>query len=599
MERNDLTILAIDDNLDNLTTLRAVVADRLPGARLLIAQAGRPGFVLARAEDPDVILLDIVMPDLDGYAVCRMLKEDADLQAIPVLFLTALRTDRDSRVAALEVGAEGFLSKPFDEIELTAQILAMAKIKAANRFRQMEREELAALVAERTRALQQELAERKQAEERLRYQATHDDLTGLANRTLLQDRLDQSIHYANRSQRLLAVLLLDLDRFKIINDSLGHGAGDELLRGAARRLEQAVREADTVARMGGDEFVILLAEVAEADDVGLVAKKILENLTRPYLIGGREITVTASLGVSLYPRDGADAATLLRNADVAMYRAKEEGDTFCFYAPAMNKRMHETLELEADLRCALERGEFLLHYQPKVDLASGEITGAEALLRWQHPQRGLVAPGMFIPLAEETGLIIPIGEWVLATACAQVRAWQLQGLATVPVAVNLSARQFRKADLAEMVHRVLRESGLAPRLLELELTESMIMREPQAAAVTMQQLKALGVKLALDDFGTGYSSLNYLRRFPVDYLKIDRSFISDAASDPSAAAVATSIVAIAHSLGLHAIAEGVETREQLEFLRDCGCDSLQGYYFSRPVPAAEFAELVREDRRLE
>jgi len=255
--------------------------------------------------------------------------------------------------------------------------------------------------------------------------------------------------------------------------------------------------------------------------------------------------------------------------------------------------------MEADLRRALERAELLLHYQPKVDLATGRITGAEALLRWQHPQRGLVAPGMFIPLAEETGLILPIGEWVLATACAQVRTWQRQGLDAVPVAVNLSARQFRKADLAETVHRILRESGIAPRMLELELTESMIMRDPQAAAAAMQQLKALGVKLALDDFGTGYSSLNYLRRFSVDCLKIDRSFISDAASDPSAASVATSIVAIAHSLGLRSVAEGAEKKEQLDFLRDCGCDSLQGFYFSRPVPAADFAVLLREDRRLE
>ncbi|HEY7746990.1 MAG TPA: EAL domain-containing protein [Desulfuromonadales bacterium] len=443
-----------------------------------------------------------------------------------------------------------------------------------------------------------DITERKQAEDRLRHQATHDGLTGLANRTLLQDRLEQSIHYANRSRRLVAVLLLDLDRFKIINDSLGHGIGDELLCSVARRLEQTVREADTVARMGGDEFVILLAEVAEGDDVGLVAKKILENLTRPYSVSGREISVSASIGVSLYPRDGADGETLLRNADVAMYRAKEDGDTFRFYAPKMDQRVHETLEMEADLRRALERAELLLHYQPKVDLATGRITGAEALLRWQHPQRGLVAPGMFIPLAEETGLILPIGEWVLATACAQVRTWQRLGLDAVPVAVNLSARQFRKSDLAETVHRILRESGIAPRMLELELTESMIMRDPQAAAAAMQQLKALGVRLALDDFGTGYSSLNYLRRFSVDCLKIDRSFISDAASDPSAASVATSIVAIAHSLGLRSVAEGVETKEQLDFLRDCGCDSLQGYYFSRPVPAAEFAVLLREDRRL-
>lgn len=444
-----------------------------------------------------------------------------------------------------------------------------------------------------------DITERKQAEEQLRHQATHDELTGLANRTLLQDRLEQSIHYANRSQRLLAVLLLDIDRFKIINDSLGHGFGDELLRSAALRLEKTVREADTVARMGGDEFVILLAEVATVDDVGLVAKKILDNLTRPYIFDGREIRVTASLGVSLYPRDGADVATLLRNADVAMYRAKEEGGTFRFYAPAMNKRIHETLELETDLRCALERSEFLLYYQPKIDLANGRVTGAEALLRWQHPQRGLVPPGMFIPLAEETGLILPIGEWVLSTACAQVRAWQLAGLPAVPVAVNLSARQFGKESLAKTVHNALRQSAIPPRLLELELTESMIMRDPQAATVTMRQLGALGVRLALDDFGTGYSSLNYLRRFPVDCLKIDRSFICDVDCDSSAAAVATSIVAIAHSLGLQVVAEGVETKEQLAFLRQCGCDAFQGYYFSKPLPAAGFAELLAEDRRLE
>jgi diguanylate cyclase (GGDEF)-like protein len=442
------------------------------------------------------------------------------------------------------------------------------------------------------------ISEHKQAEEQLRHQATHDELTGLANRALLQDRLEQSIHYANRSRRLVAVLLLDLDRFKVINDSLGHGFGDELLCSVARRLEQTIREADTVARMGGDEFAILLAEVADVEDVGLVARKILEQLTQPYLIEGREVTVTASLGISIYPQDGTDAQTLQRNADVAMYRAKEEGNSFRFYTPEMNQRVMETLELEADLRRALDRGELLLHYQPKVNLTTGRIAGAEALLRWQHPLRGLVPPARFIPLAEETGLILPIGEWVLATACAQIRAWQDQGVAAVPVAVNLSARQFRRAVLGETIQRILRECRVAPRLLELELTESMIMQDSEAAAATMQQLKALGVTLALDDFGTGYSSLNYLRRFPVDCLKIDRSFISDVATDASAAAVATSIVAIAHSLGLNALAEGVETAEQLDFLVKCGCDSLQGYYFSRPLPAPEFTALLCEERRL-
>jgi diguanylate cyclase (GGDEF)-like protein/PAS domain S-box-containing protein len=446
-----------------------------------------------------------------------------------------------------------------------------------------------------------DITERKSYEEQLEHLATHDELTGLANRTLLLDRLDQSLHYARRSRRIVAVLLLDLDRFKVINDSLGHAFGDKLLSAVGQRLRQVVREADTVARLGGDEFVILLAEVAQVEDVGLVAAKILRLLAEPHRLGDREITVTASLGISLYPRDSDDGPTLIRNADMAMYRAKrEEIDTFAFYSPEMNQRVIDALELEGALRRALERQEFCLHYQPKVDLASGRIVGCEALVRWRHPRRGMVSPAEFIPLAEETGLIVPLGTWALKEACRQAKAWQVEGLPlpNLSVAVNLSARQFRKGNLPRLVKEILGEANLDPRLLELELTESMLMDDPVGAARIMRALKELGVGLSLDDFGTGYSSLNYLRRFPVDSLKIDRSFISDVASDLSAAAVATSIVAIAHSLGLHAIAEGVETREQLDFLRSCGCDSFQGYYFSRPLPAEAFAELLTEGRRL-
>lgn len=441
-------------------------------------------------------------------------------------------------------------------------------------------------------AVKEDITERKHYEEQLHHLATHDNLTGLANRALLQDRLEQSIQFARRSGRLVAALLLDLDRFKIINDSLGHGFGDKLLQMVADRLRSSVRGADTVARLGGDEFVILLAEVANEEDVGKVARKILANLTTPYQIDDRELTVTASLGISIFPRDGQDEETLIRNADIAMYRAKEENNTFRLYRPEMNIVVHEAMEMETDLRRALERDELLLHYQPKIDLATGRITGAEALLRWHHPVRGMIAPGNFIPLAEETGLILPIGEWVLRRIAGQLKEWQAMGLPVVPIAANLSARQFRTEDLDETVHRILQEAQLAPNLLELELTESMIMRDPQAAAATMQQLNKLGVGLALDDFGTGYSSLNYLRRFPVDCLKIDRSFISDVACDPSASAVATSIIAIAHSLGLQAVAEGVETREQYEFLRRCGCDNYQGYFFSAPLPAEEFGEML-------
>ncbi|MFA5515180.1 MAG: EAL domain-containing protein [Desulfuromonadales bacterium] len=440
----------------------------------------------------------------------------------------------------------------------------------------------------------QDISDRKDNEKRLVHLATLDELTGLANRNLLFDRLEQSIYYANRSQRLVAILLIDLDRFKVVNDSLGHTAGDELLCMVARRLLDTVRAADTVARLGGDEFAILLTEVAEEEHVVLTAEKILAKIIQPYAVAERWITVTPSIGISLYPRDGGGSEMLLRNADIAMYRAKEEGNTFRFYAKGMNQRMMDTLEVEADLRHAIERDELRLYYQPKVDLASGHINGCEALLRWQHPHKGLLAPDSFIGLAEETGLILPIGEWVLAVACAQVQDWLASGLPVVPVSVNLSARQFSTGDLLETVQRIMHDSGIDPRLLELELTESMIMLNPEATAATLHRLKHLGLRLALDDFGTGYSSLNYLRRFPFDCLKIDRSFIHDVATDPSAAAVTTSIVAIARSLGLHAVAEGVETRDQLDFLVRSDCDTCQGYYFSKPVPADVFAAMLRE-----
>lgn len=440
--------------------------------------------------------------------------------------------------------------------------------------------------------VKEDITERKRYEKRLHHMATHDELTGLANRALLLERLAQSLHRAYGTNRQVAVLLLDLDRFKVINDSLGHDFGDKLLGAVAKRLSKVVRAGDIIARLGGDEFVVLLSEVDEASTVAWIANQLLQRLTAPFIIDGREIMVTASMGICLSSPESDDGTTLIRNADIAMYRAKSAGNNFAFYSPEMNRQIIETMELESALRLALERKEFCLHYQPKVDLTSGRITGCEALVRWDHPLRGMVSPAEFIPLAEETGLIVDIGNWVLTEACRQAIAWQAAGLPPLTVAVNLSARQFRKEDLAQSVKLILEQTGLDACLLDLELTESMIMDDSVGAVRTMQELKKLGVILSLDDFGTGYSSLNYLRRFPVDTLKIDRSFIGDVASDPSCASVTTSIIAIAHNLKLNTVAEGVENREQLAFLAGCGCDSYQGFLFSKPLPAQQFAALI-------
>ncbi|PWB47720.1 MAG: hypothetical protein C3F18_11970 [Nitrosomonadales bacterium] len=445
-----------------------------------------------------------------------------------------------------------------------------------------------------------DITERKRYESQLERQANYDELTGLANRNLFQDRLNQALIYSRRHGGGLAVLFIDLDNFKTINDSLGHDAGDALLAQVASRLAGNVREGDTVARHGGDEFVLLLAEIRAEDDVSMIAQKLLKALSAPFHVGGRELHITCSVGIASYPKDGKDRQTLLKNADAAMYRAKEIGrNNVQFYAEEMNVKAMERLMLENSLHHALERNEFLLHYQPQVDLRSGEITGMEALVRWQHPELGVVSPARFIPVAEDSGMIIPLGEWVLRTACAQNRAWQCAGLKPIGVAVNLSARQFRQPNLVEMVAGILRESGLDPAHLELEVTESLVMQNVEEAISTLGRLKAMGIKLSIDDFGTGYSSLNYLKRFPIHTLKIDQSFVRDITTDPSDAAIAKTIISMAHELGLTVIAEGVETEEQKSFLRLRHCDEMQGYFFSRPVPAQEFETLLRERRSLQ
>ena len=423
--------------------------------------------------------------------------------------------------------------------------------------------------------------------------AQHDFLTGLPNRMLLNDRVGQAIAFAQRHEKQVAVLFLDLDGFKHINDSLGHPTGDKLLQSIARRLVECVRGADTVSRQGGDEFVVLLSELEQSEDAAHTARRMLQVVAEAHSIDQHDLHVTTSIGVSVYPDDGLDAETLIKNADTAMYQAKENGrQSYRFFKPAMNVRAVERQSIEESLRRALERNEFALHYQPKIDLRTGAITGAEALLRWTHPTHGLVSPARFIPVAEDCGLILPIGAWVLREACAQARAWVDAGLPVATMAVNVSAMEFRNENFLRNLTAILAETGLDPRSLELELTESVLMRRAESTASILQSVRERGVQVAVDDFGTGYSSLSYLRKFPVDALKIDQSFVRQI-SDGEDTTIVTAVIAMARSLKLRVVAEGVETVGELTFLRAHQCDEAQGYYFSRPVPPQQFARLLK------
>ncbi|MEQ1742745.1 MAG: EAL domain-containing protein, partial [Candidatus Nitrotoga sp.] len=442
---------------------------------------------------------------------------------------------------------------------------------------------------------------RKESEQHIQSLAYYDVLTGLPNRTLLHDRLGQLIAESHRDKQKFALLYIDLDRFKYVNDSMGHAVGDKLLQVVALRLQECVREGDTVSRISGDEFIVLLRE-ADAKGAARVAGKILKSLTTPCDIGALQIVTHASIGISIYP-DNVDSEdeinTLIKHADVAMYRVKTEGrGNFLFFEPEMNFRAHQLFSMENDMRLALERNEFTLHYQPQVNLISGMVCGAEALLRWKHPDKGFVAPAEFVPVAEETGQIVPIGEWVLHTACAQLADWRRQGMPIFPMSINLSISQLRQPQLAQMIIAVLEETGLHPQDLELEITEGVMMNEVQATMAFLDEMHELGVQLAIDDFGTGYSSLSYLKKMPLDRLKVDQSFVRDVATDENDAAIVRSIISLGHQFKLQVIAEGVETLEQLDFLRVRGCDEIQGYYYSRPLPAEEFAIFINGNPEL-
>lgn len=503
--------------------------------------------------------------------------------------LSDFRTQEFARNYFHPHGISSILDAPIRMRGKTIGVICHEHIGPARHWT-VEEENFAASMADLV-ALAMESCERKKAQDQLNHLAYYDVLTDLPNRVLFMDRLNQALITAKRNQKEIAVMFLDLDQFKRINDTLGHAVGDEVLQAVGQRLKKVLYETDTLTRIGGDEFSILLAELAKSDDVTKVADKIFHCLEDPIFVNGQELYTTGSLGIAIYPNDGIDGVTLLRNADVAMYQAKEKGrNTFQLYSSAMSAKTFERLLMENSLRHALDRGELRLCYQPQVDIRTEKVVGVEALLRWQHPQLGLVEPARFITIAEETGLIVPIGEWVMRQACSQAKSWQDAGFVPVSMAVNLSDRQFNYSNLVEVVAKVLQDTGLDAKYLELELTESMIMKNIEETIDTLTQLKKMGVSISIDDFGTGHSSLMYLKRFPLDSLKIDRSFVRDVANDPNDAAIARTIIALAHNLKLKVIAEGVESREQLSFLRMNQCDVIQGFSYSRPISAEAIAQ---------
>ena len=765
MTPRQATILIVDDEPKNRSLLEVLLKPE--GYLTVTANSGEEALAIVAEKPPDLILLDVMMPGLDGHDVAAKLKGNPATRNLPIIMLSALG-DRGSKLAGLNAGAEDFLTKPIDRVELWVRVRNLLRLKEYSDVLAEQNQ----LLEQAVRGRNEEITERKRAEtqiirlnrlygivsginaaivrtrnrqelfteachiavkhgqfrmawigsvdskgtglsplawsgfdegyfdkitqairnnktdtlilamralqektpvvcndidsdpqlahwridalqrgyrsmgafplmgdsqpvglfvlyapelnffdveeikllteltanisyaleyikkeEKLNYLAYHDVLTGLPGRTLFHDRLVQAVTNAHRHGDKLGVLFIDLDHFKNINDSLGHYAGDMLLKQVAALFTACMREDDTVARLGGDEFVVILASMASEDEAWMVSQKILKLMTQPFTIEAHELFVTCSIGIALYPKDGDDAKTLLQSADGALYLAKNKGRNNAQFCTAeMNAKALERLTLESELRQAINRQEFLLHYQPRVDMVSGEITGMEALVRWQHPVQGLLYPTKFIPVAEESGLIVPLGEWVLRTACEQNKAWQLAGLKPVSIAVNLSARQFKQQDLVELVSSILQETELDPSYLELELTESMVMQNVEAAIATLTQFKVIGVKLSIDDFGIGYSSLNYLKHFPIGFLKIDQSFVRDITTNRDDAIIAKIIISMAHDLGLRVIAEGVETEEQKSFLCSHRCDEMQGYFFSMPLPAEEFEILLKERR---
>ena len=561
---NKIRVLFIEDDVDTAD----VVALRLSsytGASIEVTHCGdlASGLSALGSEDFDAVLTDLNLPDSEGIRTVKRLL--AVRRYVPIVVLSVL-SDDEFVLKTVETGAQEYLVK--------GQV------------------DGAAIVRTIRQAIQ-----RKQAELKLRRMAHYDGLTGLANRDQFRKRLENALATAARRHGSVGLMMIDLDRFKTVNDGFGHQAGDQLLVTVAQRLRLALRKSDRLARLGGDEFTVILENLHSLEEAEGVAQRVIEAVSEPFLVENHEIYITPSIGITIYPGDGDTAESLMKNADAAMYEVKGTGrNGYKFFTPSMHERSGELRRMEAALRLAIEQDEFVLHYQPRVSLQTGRLQGVEALVRWQRPDTTLIPPSEFIPVAEETGLIISLGEWVMQKALAQVRHWLDSGLPATRVAVNISAQQFRKADLASMIAGALKQAGLGGEYLEVEITESLLMEDTAASVTTLQRLKDLGVSIAIDDFGTGHSSLHYLKRFPIDTLKIDRSFIGNLPNDYDDSTITTAIIGLAHNLGLTVVAEGVETREQVSFLREKHCDEAQGFLFSAALSTIQLTAYLQRER---
>ena len=604
MPQTSALILIIDDIPTNL----GVMVDLLEteGHRVLVAKNGPEGMRRAESEQPDLILLDVMMPGENGFSVCRRLKAGTATRHIPVIFMTSL-DDLQHKLEGFGAGGVDYVAKPVQIAEVVTRVRTHLELSALRRQLAAQnqqlreaRDELEERVRLRTADLTAEVEERRRAElelqkysEQIRHMAHHDPLTGLSNRIQFQQRLEQLIAHARHRSEAVATMFLDLDQFNQINDSFGHAVGDMVLREISQRLARCLRETDALARWGGDEFVVALSTPDVEETARRVAEEMLESLVEPVFAEKHELHLSGSIGISLYPTDGLDVQTLLRAADTAMYHAKEKGrGTLEFFTPALTANVQHRTSLATLLHGAQARNEIYLQYQPQIDIDSGRILGAEALMRWRRPDVGSISPAEFIPIAEDTGLIQTLGEWAIRQACEEGQRWHDAGHSELTVAVNLSVRQLSDPKIVERVARLLEETGFPPTSLELEITENLLLQPTDEVLRVLRGFNDLGIRLTIDDFGIGYSSLSYLQRFPIQSLKIDRSFVNRIGLAFHDDAIVSAIIALAHSLHLRVLAEGVETAAQIEFLRERGCRAAQGYFYSWPVDAATFMELL-------